>query len=78
MYNCNNNYAECWNAECLHWTNVIRKAADVAPLEMGSVGMLDNAVSYSRQLDAVKGLKYQDISAIKLPCRIEVFGQKIA
>ena len=78
MYNCNKGDTECWNAECLYWTDVIRKEAGVAPLAMGSVGMLDNAVSYSRQLNAKKRLKHQNIGAIKLPCGMKVASENIA
>ncbi len=78
MYKCDTGDAECWNAECLYWTNKIRKDAGVAPLAMGSMGMLDNAEGYSRTLDRMKGLKHQDIGSIKLPCGMRVFGENIA
>ncbi len=78
MYKCDMGDAECWNAECLYWTNKIRKDAGVAPIAMGSMGMLNNAEDYSRTLDRMKGLKHQDIGSIKLPCGMRVFGENIA
>jgi len=78
MYKCAPDDAECWNAECLYWTNKIRRDAGVAPLSMGSMGMLDNAEGYSRTLDRMKGLKHQNIGSIKLPCGMRVFGENIA
>ncbi len=78
IYKCEKGDAECWNAECLYWTNKIRRDAGAQPLAMGSRGMLDNAAGYSRTLDEMKALKHQEIGSIKLPCGMRVFGENIA
>ncbi len=78
MYKCRKGDAQCWNAECLYWTNKIRAEAGLGPLAMGSMGMLDNAEGYSRTLDRMQRLEHQNLGSIRLPCGMQVFGENIA
>ena len=77
MYNCGANDAECWNRECLHWTNYIRQQAGVAPMTMGTTAMLSNAVGHSNVMANNDGLNHQNL-IVQLACGVNVNAENIA
>ena len=77
MYNCGVNDVECWNRECLHWTNYIRQQAGVAPMTMGTRAMLSNAVWHSYSMATNNRLNHQNL-IVRLACGVNVDAENIA
>lgn len=77
---CTYHDSECWNEVALQYVNDIRISRGLAPFHVGTVSMLDNAVSHSRFMLDSNSFNHQDLSEVtqSIGCGIFCGAENIA